>query len=197
MTDKNLTRKQAKDLYVQSISKLKNWAKTNGYNYRNLDELAIWYLEEKLNSHKFQERNVAPNSEIYYKQQKNRIDHPIPSKDRGNRKLDVLTDLNHLSNYQLASALVRVNDNAINNFFQTVRRRISILERPLVTARGGGKSYIYANFNPKYSQMAITILRTYYNFFLTFKTNGKDETPAQRLGIATKVYSWEDIIYKR
>lgn len=23
------------------------------------------------------------------------------------------------------------------------------------------------------------------------------QTPAQRLGIATKVYSWEDIIYKR
>ncbi len=90
-----------------------------------------------------------------------------------------------------------MNDNAINAFFQTVRRRLSILETPLVTARGDGKSYIYANFNPKYSQMGITILRTYYNFCLTFKTNGKHETPAQRLGIASKVYSWEDIIYKR
>lgn len=197
LTDKNLTRKQAKDLYFQSISELKHWAKANGYNYRNLEELAVWYLEEELKHHQFQERNVAPNSEIYYKQLRNRIDHPIPSKVRGNRKLDVLTDLNHLTEYQLAFALIKVNDNAINAFFQTVRRRLSILERPLVTARGDGKSYIYANFNPNYSQMAITILRTYYNFCLTFKTNGRDETPAQRLGLVNKVYSWDDIIYKR
>ena len=131
-------------------------------------------IQEELKSHQFQERNVAPNSEIYYKQLRNRIDHPIPSKDRGNRKLDVLTDLNHLTEYQLASALISVDDNAINAFFQTVRRRLSILERPLVTARGDGKSYINANFNPKYSQMAITILRTYYNFCLSFKANGKN-----------------------
>jgi hypothetical protein len=32
------------------------------------------------------------------------------------------------------------------------------MERPLVTARGDGKSYIYENFNPKYAQDANTIL---------------------------------------
>lgn len=53
---------------------------------------------------------------------------------------------------------------------QNIRRRLSILERPLVTARGDGKSYIYANFNPKYAQMSVTILRTYYNFCLANKT---------------------------
>ncbi|MTD30125.1 hypothetical protein [Planomicrobium sp. YIM 101495] len=74
---------------------------------------------------------------------------------------------------------------------------MSILERPLVTARGDGKSYIYSNFNPRYSQMAITILRTYYNFCMPFNSNGEKKTPAQRLGIADKVYTWEDIIYKR
>ena len=37
------------------------------------------------------------------------------------------------------------------------------------------KSYIwdYANFNPKYAQMAVTILRTYYNFCLGMNTKGK------------------------
>lgn len=40
----------------------------------------------------------------------------------------------------------------------------SMLERPLTTARGDKKSYIYANFNPKYAQYMVTILRTYYNF---------------------------------
>jgi hypothetical protein len=45
--------------------------------------------------------------------------------------------------------------------------------------------------------MAITILRTYYNFCKPIKSGETKETPAQRLGIADKVYSWEDIIYKR
>lgn len=45
--------------------------------------------------------------------------------------------------------------------------------------------------------MAITILRRYYNFCMPYKTKDKEETPAQRLGIADKVYDWENIIYKR
>ncbi|WP_190286040.1 hypothetical protein [Bacillus thuringiensis] len=38
-------------------------------------------------------------------------------------------------------------------------------------ARGDGKSYIYSNFNPKYAQMALTIIRTHYNFCMPFTTN--------------------------
>jgi len=88
-----------------------------------------------------------------------------------------------------------VNDNATNIFIQQVRRRLSILERPLTTARGDGKSYIYSNFNPKYAQMALTILRTYYNFCLSYKSKETVGTPAQRLGIAKKQFSLKEIIY--
>lgn len=52
--------------------------------------------------------------------------------------------------------MMNVNDNATNAFIQQKRRRLSILERHLTTARGDGKSYIYSNFHPKYAQMAIT-----------------------------------------
>lgn len=41
--------------------------------------------------------------------------------------------------------LVKVNDKATSAFMQQIRRRLSILERPLVTAIAEGKSYIYAN----------------------------------------------------
>ncbi|MRA97168.1 hypothetical protein GH840_14510 [Bacillus thuringiensis] len=44
-------------------------------------------------------------------------------------------------------------------------------------ARGDGKSYIHSNFNPKYAQMALTIIRTHYNFCIPFTTNeGKKKT---------------------
>jgi hypothetical protein len=79
---------------------------------------------------------------------------------------------------------------------QQIRRRLSILERPLMTARGKGKSYIYANFNPKYAQYALTILRTYYNFCFEIKNiDGTKTTPAQKLGIADKKFNIKDILY--
>lgn len=94
-----------------------------------------------------------------------------------------------------------VNDNATNSLIQDIRRRLSILERPLTNARVDGKSYIYSNFNPKYAQMTLTILRTYYNFCLSYNTkDGKGEilsTPAQRIGIASKTYKLNDIIHLR
>jgi hypothetical protein len=90
--------------------------------------------------------------------------------------------------------LLIVNDNATNTFIQHIRRRLSILERPLITARGDGKSYIYSNFNSKYAQMALTILRTYYNFCLAYKAKETVGTPAQRLGIAKKQFDLKEII---
>lgn len=94
--------------------------------------------------------------------------------------------------------VINVNDNATNSFIQQIRRSLSILERPLMTARGDGKSYIYANFNPRYAQYALTILRTYYNFCKPYKSaDGKKLTPAQRLGITDKVFDLKDIIYLR
>ena len=91
--------------------------------------------------------------------------------------------------------LYQVNSRAINTFFNQVRRRLSILERPLVTSRGEGKSYIYSNFNPMYAQYSLTILRTFLNFCETYKYKGEDVTPAQRLGVTNKVFTIEDIIY--
>ncbi|MCL6573141.1 MAG: insertion element protein, partial [Bacillus sp. (in: Bacteria)] len=197
LSDKTITRKQTKAGFRDSLQTLKQWAEDSHIEYDTLQLLALRYIEEQLKTHTFHNRHITKNGEFYFTQGKNRLVHPIPTTDRGKRELDVITDGSHLTNFQLASLLVQVNDNAINGFLQAVRRRLSILERPLVTARGDGKSYIYSNFNPKYSQMAITILRTYYNFCLAYKANGKEETPAQRLGITNRIFTWEDIIYKR
>jgi len=43
--------------------------------------------------------------------------------------------------------------------------------------------------------MALTILRTYYNFCFAYKSNGVIETAAQRIGIAEKKFNINDIIY--
>lgn len=111
-------------------------------------------------------------------------------------RVNCTTDLSAYEPKQIAKMVLQVNDKATNAFIQQVRRRINILERPLVTARGDGKSYIYANFNPKYAQYALTILRTFYNFCLPFRSWDKRKlTPAQRLGLTDKQFTIKDIIY--
>jgi hypothetical protein len=88
---------------------------------------------------------------------KNTIESPLSDKDEGYRLLNCITDVRDMSLDNLAELLVQVNSRTINNYFQQIRRRISILERPLVTERGDGKSYIYANYNPKYVQYVLII----------------------------------------
>jgi hypothetical protein len=83
---------------------------------------------------------------------------------------------------------LNVSDHSTNSFMQQIHRRLSILERPLVTAKGDGKSYIYANFNPKYAQYALTILRTFYYYCETIKgLDGEKRTPAQRMELQRRL----------
>ena len=197
VTDKTLTRKQARLEFNKSLVELKKFCKDRGYPDDDLKMTAIWYIEEELRYHAFYNKHATALGELYITRTKNKLKHPQATSDRGKREIDVMTDLTHLADFEFARLLEGVNDNAINMFFQMARRRLFILERPLSTSRGDGLSYIYSNFNPKYAQMAITILRTYYNFCNPIFKNGIKKTPAQLLGIADKQYEWRDIIYKR
>lgn len=194
--DKTLSREDAYSEYIESIKDLREWGELNGFEEQSLYELAVLRMERMLDTHKFYERKTAPNGEIYTVHKPNKIEHPIPTADRGSHYIDVITDTTKLSDEHLARLIVQANDNSVNAFLQEIRRCLSVLEGPLVTSRGDGKSYIYSNFNPKYAQMAVTILRTYYNFCKPFKSGNTKLTPAQRIGIADRVYTWEDIIYK-
>ena len=80
------------------------------------------------------------------------------------------TGYSSLEPSDIVNLIINVNDNAVNAFIQNIRGRLSILERPLMIAHGGGKGYIYSNFNRKYAQMALTVLQTHYNFCMLFTT---------------------------
>lgn len=195
-TDKTKTRKQTRNEFVQARVDLINWGINSGYDTRSLRKLAFLKLEELFHHHHFH-KEVNSGSNIHYEYADNPIEHPLATIDRGFRWVDCTTNLTSLEPKEIANLILNVNDNATNTFIQHIRRKLSFLERPLTTARGDGKSYIYANFNPKYAQMALTILRTYYNFCIPYKTKNEVGTPAQRLGITDKVFDLKDVIYLR
>ena len=69
-----------------------------------------------------------------------------------------------INSHELSRIVSMASSFPVYNFFQELIRRVNIFEHPLVTARGDGKSYIYANYNPKYAQYFATIFRTFYIF---------------------------------
>lgn len=175
-TDKTKTRKQAYEEFRLAQQDLYDWGVRNGNTTRSLRKLAFLYLKDIFQHHQFHEE-VHTATHSYNQYANNPVEHPLATPDRSFREVDCTTDLSSLEPSDIANLIINVNDNAVYAFIQNIRRRLSILERPLMTARGDGKSYIYSNFNPKYAQMALTILRTYYNFCILFKTKGgKEET---------------------
>lgn len=81
----------------------------------------------------------------------------------------------------------------IDNFFQIVRRRISLLERPMHSQSNTGRIWTGKSpYNPETIHKLLQILRTYYNFCLK-SDDGK--TPAQRLGIAKSAVEIRKILY--
>lgn len=193
--DKTKSKKQAYEEHKEAKKFLKDWGSTKTFRSGSLYGLAREYLTEALKNHHFCEEIILPDKRAMV-WLNNPIQHPLPPLDKGTMTIDCRTDVSSFENNQLAEMLLSVNDHATNSFIQQIRRRVSILERPLVTARGDGKSYIYANFNPKYAQYALTILRTFYNFCNVQKGNDKQMlTPAQRIGLTDKVFDLKDIIY--
>lgn len=74
-----------------------------------------------------------------------------------------------------------------------VRRRLSILERPIATASSARRTWHgYSAYNPEVIVKLLGIFRVFYNYCLA----GKDRTtPAMRLGLAHGKVTLEDIIY--
>ncbi|WP_439876860.1 hypothetical protein ACSLGG_30755 (plasmid) [Bacillus mycoides] len=181
--------------HITAASKLKAWGELNGFEELSLNKLASLKVMLELQGKPLY-KVLSDGTQTYKVWAKSPIEHPLPLSDKGYFSVDCTTDISSLSDEYVVNILLKVNDRPTSNFMQMIRRRLPILERPLVTARGGGKSYIYANFNPKYAQMAVTILRTYYNFCLGMKTKGKGElTPAQQLGLTDKQFTINNIIY--
>ena len=201
LTERDKSKKEALEEFEYAKRDLLDWGIHNNHETRNIVKLAKLQLTEYLKTHLFHKTTVTSSGYSYREWANSPIEHPLASKDKGFQTVDCTTDLSSYEPKDVAELLMNVNDNAISSFMQQIRRRLSILERPIMSARKDGKSYIYANFNPKYAQMAITILRTYYNFCLTYSTKEYEgiisKTPAQRIGITDKVFTWNDIIYLR
>lgn len=193
--DKTLSSEEAFKEYIRASQEHKEFQQSLGLNI-SAKEAAILMLADDIADNPIYGYIKTANDVLHpIKTRTVPIEHPTPFLDEGFRYIDCETDLSSLTPHEIAKMLYNVNLRAINTYFNQIRRRVSILERPLEGGRGDGKSYIYANFNPKYAQYMLTIVRTYINFCDTYKHQGKKVTPAMRLGLADKPFTVHDILY--
>jgi transposase-like protein len=105
-----------------------------------------------------------------------------------------LTDSGMLHQDDLISMLLDASLHPIDNFFQMVRRRLSLLERPVHTRSNSGLVWTGKSpYNPEMVHKLLQILRTYYNYCFVGKQS--KTTPAQRLGLAKGVVEIRKILY--
>ncbi len=94
---------------------------------------------------------------------------------------------NHIARLYLKGSL-----HAIDRFFMQVRRRLSLLERPIGSASKAGRTwYGYSAYQPENIEKVLAIFRVFYNYCLA----GKDkQTPAMRLGLVHAVVEPQELL---
>jgi transposase-like protein len=119
--------------------------------------------------------------------------HPFPTLSEPKKAVCHLTDYGDYDADHLAWLYNKASLHAITCFFMQVRRRLSLLERPLATTSNFGRRwYGYSPYNPENITKLLTIFRVFYNYCLA---GAGGNTPAMRLGLANRKIALEDIIY--
>lgn len=120
------------------------------------------------------------------------IDHPRPDQGEPEKALAHLTDRPEMSNERRADLHLWGSLHGIDRFFMILRRRQSLLERPIASASAARRVFLGNNpYRPWVVEAALDLLRVAYNYHHA----GKDKrTPAQRLGLADQTFALDDIL---
>lgn len=124
--------------------------------------------------------------------------HPFPDASEPEKAMCCLTDFQHdpverYDDAHMANLYLKASLRGVDRFFMLVRRRLSLLERPIATAGRGHRTwYAYSPYQPESAASLLDIFRVFYNFCLT----GQDgRTPAMRLGLMGKAVDPQEILY--
>ena len=119
------------------------------------------------------------------------VRHPYASMQEPNRDILCLTDDGTRAVDAVIKGLGRASLRAVDRYFMQVRRKLSVLERPIRTSSTLRVWYGYNAYSPRVVMEVLEIFRVVYNFHLA----GQDgKTPAQRLGVCDHALSLEALI---
>jgi hypothetical protein len=121
------------------------------------------------------------------------VEHPFPNMGEPEKAMCYLTDIQGYDEDHLAWLYNKASLHAIDCFFMQVRRRLSLLERPISSSASPGRRWFgYGPYKPVMVGKLLDIFRVFYNFVEVGKNK---QTPAMRLGLAKGKITIEDIVY--
>lgn len=137
-----------------------------------------------------------------YGQWKDRwVFHPLPSLSEPEKAICHLTDSGQYDKDpdHLAWLYNKASLHAIDSFFNRLRRRSAMLERPMHSSGNAGRVYnLYGAYRPEQINKIQTIVRACHNYVWTGEgKNAPKGTPATRLGLAKAPLDLNDILYFR
>ena len=110
------------------------------------------------------------------------------------KHVSFITDRSRLSLKSQSMSLLDASLHPIDIFFQVIRRRLSMLERPISTTSNHGRVWTGKSpYNPQIIAKLLQILRGYYNYCKKSDKDGK--TPAERIGLAKGAVEIRKILY--
>jgi hypothetical protein len=121
------------------------------------------------------------------------VEHPFPNMGEPEKAMCYLTDIQGYDEDHLAWLYNKASLHAIDRFFMQVRRRLSLLERPISSSSNLGRRWFgYGPYKPVMVGKLLNIFRVFYNFV---EVGRNKQTPAMRIGLAKGKIKIEDIIY--
>lgn len=172
---KELTVDKKKFKIAQAHRELDKFAKAAGLE-RSED------VRTQFVAHRLKAFRAAQNTSLWF-------NYPLADMADPDKTVRYLTDFNDYDIDHLARLYKLASLRGVDRFFMQVRRRLSILERPISTSNSARRAWHgYAAYSPKVAQQVLQIFRAYYNYALV----GEDgKTPAMRLGLTDKPVSLE------
>lgn len=120
--------------------------------------------------------------------------HPLPSMTEPEKALCYLTDMGDYDPDHLAWLFGKASLHAVDSWFNRLRRRSSMLERPISSSGNRGRIWNgYSAYRPEQLAKLMTIFRACHNYL--WSGDRRRDTPAMRLGLARAPLDYKDIIY--
>ncbi len=204
----NATQAQDKQAWSEEILQRHNLSR------KKIDKLPPEFREEELlklsQKYWIAESQARKNKSGYAKSEW--IVHPFTGLDRSIQVKSIknlfesdslLDEIFEMTGSNASEDLLYSSLHGVDNYFQMVRRRLNVLERPVTSATNGHRWNGYASYNPKWSVMLLEILRVYLNYVVDdektlknkkYKQGERPLTPAQKIGFADKKYTIEEIL---
>lgn len=124
------------------------------------------------------------------------VNHPLPSMSESNKAMCWLTEYQEFDLDHQAWLYNKASLHGVDSFFEKVRRRIAMFERPIHSPGNGGRTWNgYACYNPERVGKMLEIFRVVHNYIDVRKENGMATTPAMRLGLANAPLDYKNVLY--